>query len=364
MKRPFDEADREEPKKKSKLVANLQDLLDVSDLQGASDDELEARFQYIAKVILCDYELIVGSSSGESRYSVLELEFYLWLPGSHEDPFTHGSEGQRIPAQWHFHRSPRPSKDSRRSLTSLSYRGGSRKGLDLTIASSSPQKDIRGGILLRTLSRTSPDPKIICGPSLIVDEILHASGAVRSISSLVETKWDPSTGLKAFRTGESLSKSTHLTLLPREVEQPRGSHPTVYRSPRIGLDLSHPGTTPTRDHPRLQYLPKPYRFFIYPDQLDKGRPQTFLGVLHSYLPSPPLRPGPGPLRADPAVRAQVMTTMAIKRGTFDKYFDDYATGVDKGAIRTYVGTAGKGAASSPATYLRMIGTLERFFASS
>lgn len=259
----------------------------------------------------------------------------------------------------HFHRSPLPSKDSRRSLTSpTSYRGGSRKGLDLTIASSSLQDDIRGGILLRTLSRTSPDPKIICGPSLIVDEILQASGAVPSISSLVETKWDSSTGLNAFRPRESLSKMTHLTLLPREDEQPGSFHPTVYRSPRIGLDLSHPGTTPTRDHPRLQYLPKPYRFFTHPNQLDKGRPQTFLGVLHSYPP-----PGPGPLTADPAVRAQVLTTMAIKRGTFDKYFDDYATGVDKGAIRTYVGAAGKGAASSPATYLRMIGTLERFFTS-
>ncbi|SRR6266576_1814024 len=99
MKRSVDDADELEPKKKFKLT-DLQDLLDVSDLQGASDDELDARFQYIAKVILCDYELVVGSSSGECRYSVLELEFYLWIPGSHEDPFTHGSEGQRIPAQW------------------------------------------------------------------------------------------------------------------------------------------------------------------------------------------------------------------------------------------------------------------------
>ena len=102
MKRSFDEADKD-PKKKHK-PANLQDLLD---LKGASHEELDERFQSIANLILCHYELIVGSSSGETRrYTVLELEFYLWMPGLHEDPYTHGSEGQRRPAQWCARPSP------------------------------------------------------------------------------------------------------------------------------------------------------------------------------------------------------------------------------------------------------------------
>ena len=130
------------------------------------------------------------------------------------------------------------------------------------------------------------------------------------------------------------------------------------------MDLSHPGTTPTRDHPRLQFLPKLYRFFIHPDQIDKGRPQTFLGVLRSYLPTSPgadAKLGLGEELAE--VRAKVMAKLGIKAGTFNRYFEEYAAGMDKGVIRAYVGTLGKGAASSPATYLRMVGTLERFLAS-
>lgn len=78
----------------------LEELLDVpSDL---APDALDARFQSIANAILCDYELVLLSSStaGETRYQVLEVEFYLWIDSTHEDPFTHGNEEQRISGQW------------------------------------------------------------------------------------------------------------------------------------------------------------------------------------------------------------------------------------------------------------------------
>src|ERR1700733_6766155 len=88
----------------------------------------------------------------------------------------------------YFHRAPRRSADSHRSTTSLTgYRGGTRKGLDLTIgkplnvasespyfASSTSRNNtiatetplLRGGALLRTLRRIS-DSKIISGPSVL-----------------------------------------------------------------------------------------------------------------------------------------------------------------------------------------------------
>ena len=105
---------------------------------------------------------------------------------------------------------------------------------------------------------------------------------------------------------------------------------------------------------------------MHPDQIDKGRPQTFLGVLRSYIPTSPdadTKLGLTLGKELAEVRAKVMAKLGIKAGTFNKYFEDYATGMDKGVIRAYVGTLGKGAASSPATYLRMVGTLERFLAS-
>ena len=87
-------------------------------------------------------------------------------------------------------------------------------------------------------------------------------------------------------------------------------------------------------------------------------------MLRSYLPTSPgadAKLGLGEELAE--VRAKVMAKLGIKAGTFNRYFEEYAAGMDKGVIRAYVGTLGKGAASSPATYLRMVGTLERFLAS-
>ncbi|KAG6885596.1 hypothetical protein C0992_005019, partial [Termitomyces sp. T32_za158] len=133
------------------------------------------------------------------------------------------------------------------------YRGGSRKGVDLTFGGSHPetrnvsayfenavstvesnQSSARGGALLRSLRRVS-DSKVISGPSLLVDEILRLSNAA-DIPELVEKKWKGDTS--AFG-----SRPNSLFLRARaSFSQPKAA---VYRSPRIGLELSHPGTTAT-----------------------------------------------------------------------------------------------------------------------
>jgi hypothetical protein len=45
-----------------------------------------------------------------------------------------------------------------------------------------------------------------------------------------------------------------------------------------------------------------------------------------------------------------------------KYLGDYKAGLQNGALHSFVGSAGKGASASPATYLKMMGTLERISA--
>jgi len=64
----------------------------------------------------------------------------------------------------------------------------------------------------------------------------------------------------------------------------------MYKSPRIGLDLSHPGTTGPEVKPlqgsRIRFLPRRYRYFAHPSELvANGRAQTFLGIVYSRIPS-------------------------------------------------------------------------------
>ncbi|PFH45165.1 hypothetical protein AMATHDRAFT_162354 [Amanita thiersii Skay4041] len=374
VKKPKNESS---PGPSSDAELSLEDLVDFSTLTNPSQATIQQRFEAIAKALLCDNYLVVVSGNKETKYEILELEFYLWMDRFHEDPFTHGSEEQKIAGQWYFHRAPRWSQDSRRSVTSTTaYRDGSRKGLDLTIGrapstSSSNQtetpttstatgSELKGGALLRSIRRVSTN-KVTSGPSLLVDELLKSSN-VNSIPELVSKKWDDD--ISAFHSNlDSGSGSTYLCLKKRDSNSLKGGFGgtttlKMFRSPRIGLELSHSGTKATPDHPRLIYLSRPYRYFVHPKLLDKGRAQTFLGVLRTY------QEEKGTPYSDMGkkskFRMEVMRVMNMKENTMDKYFIDFLDGVEKGDIKSFVGSAGKGASSSPATYLKMMGSLEKF----
>ena len=278
----------------------------------------------------------------------------------------------------YFHRAPRYSADSNRSLTSATrYRDGSRKGLDLTIggpvtstnialSSAADQSSLqRGGILLRTLRRIS-DSKVISGPSLLVDEILRLSGAA-NIPALVDHLW--AGDISAFPPASSESKLPSVSLYlrpttasalakPSSVSSyftpntaPMSAKPPVYRSPRIGLELSHPGTTNSPAHPRVVFISKPYRYFVHPELLiANGRSQTFLGVYRACLTSG---------LAGVQLTSKLARLTGMKEKTIIKYLADYNSGVDKGDLQSFIGASGKGASASPATYLKMMGTLEQ-----
>ncbi|KAF5358658.1 hypothetical protein D9758_007720 [Tetrapyrgos nigripes] len=375
---------------KSSPELDLQELLDISslsDLEGIS-----VRFDKIAEALLQTFMLVLTTYRGgetDTCFRILELEFYLWKPQCHEDPFTHGSEEQRSSGQWYFHRVPRSTTQSTQNPThSTGYRGGSRKGLDLTFggpvssvtspyfqAGAGPSSDfftsnLRGGILLRSIQRVQ-DGKVISGPSLLVDELLSVTKA-SNISDLVQKQWNGD--IACFSARRPVQSSSRLTLRlfePSHSEQ----RPTVYKSPRIGLDLSNPQiplTPTTPSHPRIVFVSKPYRYFTHPNLLvANGRHQTFLGVLFS-LKSFPIIHGHAPvpdemvksLSAITGIRGQTVRTYLSHFMSGFGHDDDGGAESDmpKEAVflpKDFLGAAGKGVSSSAERYLKMMGCLIR-----
>jgi hypothetical protein len=302
----------------------------------------------------------------------------------------------------YFHRAPRRSADASRSSTSLSgYRGGSRKGLDLTIGGPLPlttspffshaaksaaasdkteqqiQYDavfsglLRGGILLRSLrgvlgekaSSGGSEANSVSGPSLLVDKILELNGA-SSISELVNTVWGgDTTALNPPSQTSSSSRTSYLYL--KRVTSSATVLPKIHKSPRIGLDLSHPGTTaPKPDsgvmdlHPRICFLPKLYRYYTRPEELKKGRSQTFYGFIHANMPSHPNLDQS--LSGDKSFRAILARGIGLKDTLVEKYLAEFEAGKRDGLKHLIhcIGPSGKGAADSPTSYLKMMGALQ------
>ncbi|KAK0207149.1 hypothetical protein DFS33DRAFT_647506 [Desarmillaria ectypa] len=328
----------------------FQRLLDFSDVQESTS--IRQRFNDIGSALLHDLIIVVQTRLEldrepggfvETKLQIMETEFYFWNSTCHRDPFTHGSQEQKVAGQWYFHRTPRRSIDSTQTLISISgYRGGTRKGLDLTIGSISPTKsryfpsgsrpdeqETYGGVLLRTL-RDLNSGKIISGPSLLVDHIIQLSGAER-ISDLVENHWG--NDINAFKGPCVSERKTCMFLCPAPISNPK---PHIYKSPRIGLDLSHPGTTASLTHPRVEFISQPYRYFVHPEKLTaNGRTQTLLGVLpHKEL-------------------------SGLKDKTLNAYMAEYHTGLDgKAKLEDFVGARGKGVSSSPTKYMKLMGCIE------
>jgi hypothetical protein len=255
----------------------------------------------------------------------------------------------------YFHRVPRHNGSV--SSGPPAYRSGSRKGLDLTIGTlNSPDSSttqpvaVRGGILLRTLRRVS-DSTVISGPSLLVDELLRASKA-DDIPELVNEKWKGD--ISAFRAPSPDDRdpgSNPLTLFVG-VKEPTSSPPQIYKSPRIGIDLSHPSTRLDPSNPRVRFVSKPYRYFVLPHLLTaNGRGQTFLGV-HNHCVNV-LQISKKSLLA-----GKIASLTGVQQKTVDKYLETYQDGLATGDVERFIGLRGKGASSSPGTFLQLMGSLQ------
>src|SRR5262245_31905012 len=117
-------------------------------------DAFASWFYTIARRLLCGCRLMVAGVP----HRLTEVEFY-YHGGDHLDPFSHRDPVQKHLARWYFHR------------TRGAYRAGSFKGLDLTFAGPTAY----GGILFRGLELASGT--LVDGPSLLVDHLLHTTGA-------------------------------------------------------------------------------------------------------------------------------------------------------------------------------------------
>ncbi|KAF7791812.1 hypothetical protein EIP86_002836 [Pleurotus ostreatoroseus] len=357
-------------------------LLDFTSL--TAHDEISTRFDNIAEAILHSFGLRIANPDGAGTmvytdYEVIELEFYLYISSLHEDPFTHGSDEQRQSGRWYFHRAPRRSTNAvdaepRAPTAAGGYRGGTRKGLDLTLgglaasgrsskffsasSSSAESKDPpRGGALLRSLKRVS-DGKVISGPSLLVDEILSVN-KMPAIAELVTSKWNSDTNALLSTPREGVA-SMYFYPLPVKDEKDSGTSPTIYRSSRMGLDLSHAGiplpstsVSNTMEHPRTVFVSKPYRYFVHPHLLtSNGRGHTFHGVYQTVS-----QQSPG--LSEASLLNSVVKITTLKLETAKKYLQEYNNAKKSGNLAAFVGAKGKGAGSSPVPLLRMLGTLER-----
>ncbi|RUS34945.1 hypothetical protein BC938DRAFT_477515 [Jimgerdemannia flammicorona] len=133
-----------------------------------------SHFQRIAHHLLFHHHLHLSTR----RYTLLEVEFYVRDASScHLDPFTHGHPDQLRRGTWYFHRVG----------MSEGFKGGTRKGLDVTIGDEA--RAVRGGILIRAMREVDGARKVVEGPSLVCDRILEELGA-RTVKELVEETWE------------------------------------------------------------------------------------------------------------------------------------------------------------------------------
>ena len=212
-----------------------------------------------------------------------------------------------------------------------------------------------GGILLRSLRQNGGHGAVISGPSLLVDKILSITES-RNIAELVGTKLGGSiSAFPSLSAAASLSDQQakmYLVLFPRDAHLP-----VIHRSPRIGLDLSHPTVSPQRNNPRVIYISKLYRYFVRPKLLKaNGRCHTLIGL---HLEQAAKVGTDNPLQNNSALIRHLMEAMALGRTTVQKYIDDYAEGFANKSLAEYVGTAGKGASSNPKMFMKMMGVLLR-----
>ena len=219
--------------------------------------------------------------SGE-RYRFAELEAY-YSGDAHPDPFAHRDPLQLQNGRWYFHR------------TRGEYRGGSFKGLDLTMGDG----EAYFGILIRTVEK--PDGTRIDGPSLTVDHLLRMTKA-SSVATL--------DGVVAGRSIWDATSSLHIA----EAPSPRSA--VVYRTARVGLSLKK--AKDAADAPK--FVLRPYRFLTEPRRISKGKVHLVL-ALH---------------QAGESTESIHQTTGCPKK-TIERYVADFAAGKAVTAFDGYIG---------------------------
>lgn len=187
-------------------------------------------FDQLAETVINESVLVVCGKKLRFR----EIEFYVNHP-NHKDIYTHSDPDQKRAGFWYFHK------------IGKAYRGGTYKGLDISIGGS----NFYGGILLRSLLNIESG-EIIEGSCLCVDNIIKiiqkAYPGTDSIQQIVEhanfkEKVLDQTGM------------IHIEKLPDKQEKYK-----TYKGPRVGLGAKCP-----------EFLNKLYRYVVLPAKVKKGK---------------------------------------------------------------------------------------------
>ncbi|ORY99555.1 hypothetical protein BCR42DRAFT_430193 [Absidia repens] len=208
----------------------------------------------------------INKRQKQLRYSLLEVEVYFKTSPEyhHDDPYTHAHPLQYQNAVWYFHHVGH----------SNGFRGGSRKGMDVTLVGVDDTGAIKnlahagggGGILIRAVQCTTTN-KVIEGPSLLMDLILKSLGHT-SIKAMVANGFEKGNAQPCF------DKSSGLFFAPKI--QHYQHREELLTSCRIGLGLKN--HTPSMEK-RLAYVCRSYRFVAHPRLLKKGKIWTILEMI-------------------------------------------------------------------------------------
>jgi len=312
--------DETKDSKKQKLDPNSQEAwLDgilgkqaLGDLAAKAPEDLkdgkhsfkqyEDVFSQIAQRLL--NEVVVMINGKPHRF--IELEFY-YQSANHPDHFTHGHPVQSKFGKWYFHRTGHKMSG---------YKGGSYKGMDISIGGHSEhadskvkEKTIHGGILVRAIQplfkadgeekkKKSKKESFIEGPSTVVDYILSQCG---------------SSGIEAFVNehfkGQENTPSAVGSKMFYIASKDKASVPklSVYSSPRVGLTLKRNLDFGER------FLMSSYRFHSLAGSMSKGKQHMILS-LHLKKKS----------------SADVGTITGANKATVDKYIEQFKKGEKSG----------------------------------
>ena len=171
----------------------------------------------VANSILNNYVLVVN----DVKHRLCEIEIYL-NSTTHKDKYVHCNEAQKLYGKWYFHAYPNGS-----------YKGGTYKGLDLTLGCD--EQNIYYGILIRSIADLNLGNRIE-GPCNVVNYILKAYG-YETVADYMATK-----NVKYL----SANCKQHFYLKKQNLKIEK-----IYVAPRIGLSAKYPA-----------YKTKLYRYVI------------------------------------------------------------------------------------------------------
>lgn len=207
-----------------------------SSLQSIQAMHLRLIYKLLRQTIICR-KSGEGSHTVIRKYRIAELEYY-FHSSSHPDPFVHIDEHQKHWLGWYFHRQ-----------NGKSYKGGTYKGLDITIGDSSTTAADRGagGLLIRAIVDAETG-EVTQGPCRVVHTLLQRESSIAELVSLMQRSASNNSLPVSIHSQDVLYLSTDTPALPKR----------ILCSPRVGLTLK-------KVHPleARVYLMANYRFCWY-----------------------------------------------------------------------------------------------------